>query len=90
MILILLPVLLLGLAPPLLAGTAESRFQAVAGALAHGDGTGTPTTVLIDRHTGQSWILRQGEATEWVPVPFGAARPSRLLPRLEGEPLLRR
>jgi hypothetical protein len=90
MILVLLPVLLLGLAPPLLAETDGSRFEVVAGALAHADGTSTPTTVLIDRRTGQSWMLRQGETAEWVAVPYGTARPSRLLPRLEGEPLLRR
>lgn len=70
--------------------TPEPRFHVVPGAIAGADGESTPTTVLLDRQTGQAWVLMRGERLEWAPVPFSHDRPPRLLPRLEGEPLLLR
>jgi hypothetical protein len=65
----------------------RGRFQAVAGGIAASEGVPATTTILVDTHTGQTWILAGGEAAEWVPVPFTAQRPPRLLPRLENEPI---
>ncbi|MFT8243675.1 hypothetical protein [Roseomonas sp. BN140053] len=51
------------------AGDAPGRFQAVAAAGAPG---APGTVVLLDTHTGQSWVLVQtaGPPVQWAPVRY--------------------